>query len=178
VPERFAADQPFTPRRYLAAMASVYGRPPSEAATEIDGWAERLRFTSLLDRPLSELSKGSAQKVGLMQALLGRPELLVLDEPWEGLDAATRVEVPRIVSDVLAAGGRVLISDHLGQTGEIPGLRRWELTGGVLREPDGSAVAAIIEVEVAESEVRAAVESLRAAGHKVVNVRGRARAAT
>jgi ABC-type Mn2+/Zn2+ transport system ATPase subunit len=178
VPERFPADQPFTPRRYLAAMAAAHGRVAADAAAGIEVWAERLRFTSLLDRPIAELSKGSAQKVGLMQAMLGHPELLVLDEPWEGLDAATRGEVPRIVADVLGAGGQVLISDHLGQTGALPGLRRWDLTGGVLREPDGTEDVAVIEIEVAGSEVRTAVENLRAAGHKVVNVRGREKAAT
>ena len=54
------------------------------------GWAR----TPYVEYRLAELSKGTAQKVGLAQALLRPPGLLVLDEPWEGLDAATRELVP------------------------------------------------------------------------------------
>ncbi|MER6590998.1 ATP-binding cassette domain-containing protein [Micromonospora purpureochromogenes] len=64
---------------------------------------------------LPELSKGTAQKVGLAQAMLRRPGLLVLDEPWEGLDSAARELVPALVDEVLAAGGSVLVSDHRGR---------------------------------------------------------------
>lgn len=48
----------------------------------MDRWAQRLHLTPFLDTRLAELSKGSAQKVGLAQALLVLPDLLVLDEPW------------------------------------------------------------------------------------------------
>jgi len=58
--------------------------------------AERLGLGPLLEVPLAQLSKGSAQKVGLAQALLVPPGLLVLDEPWSGLDAAARDAVPDV----------------------------------------------------------------------------------
>jgi ABC-2 type transport system ATP-binding protein len=134
VPERFPADQPFTARRYLTAMARVSGQPAAGVADAIEQWAERLHMSRLLDTALAELSKGTAQKVGLIQGMLCRPDLLILDEPWEGLDAATRAEVPRIIADVLAAGGRVLISDHLDQAGAVDDVRRWELADGTLTE--------------------------------------------
>jgi ABC-type multidrug transport system ATPase subunit len=170
VPERFPADQPFTARRYLTSMAAVRGDPIDDLAH----WAERLHFTGLLDRPISQLSKGSAQKVGLIQAMLARPELLILDEPWEGLDGLTREQVPLIIAEVLAAGGRVLISDHQGQTADLPGLRRWDLTSGELSETDEPADDwMVVEVAVTASDVPEAVATIEAAGHKVLNVRGR-----
>ena len=56
-------------------------------STVVDAWIERLGLAEHRDTRLADLSKGTAQKVGLAQALLLPPGLLVLDEPWEGLDA-------------------------------------------------------------------------------------------
>jgi ABC-2 type transport system ATP-binding protein len=171
VPERFPPGQPFTARRYLTAFAAVRGRPDPAALAR---WAERLHFTPMLNTPLPELSKGSAQKVGLIQALLASPDFLILDEPWEGLDAATRAEIPLIVAEVVARGGRVLISDHSGGTPELPGMRRWQLTDGELTEVTaGRAAECVVEVAVAAADVPTAVASLRAAGHRVMSVRVR-----
>jgi ABC-2 type transport system ATP-binding protein len=169
VPERFPADQPFTARRYLTSIARVRGH----GLELLPEWAERLHFTGLLDRPLNQLSKGSAQKVGLLQAMLAEPDLLILDEPWEGLDAQTRELVPVIVEEVLAAGGRVLISDHQGQTAELPGVRRWDLSAGELREAADSEAWVVVEVAVEMSDVDRAVATFESAGHKVLRIRGR-----
>lgn len=178
VPERFPADQPFTGYRYLLAMARIRGLGSAEARQAIGGWAERLHCAQLLHTPLADLSKGSAQKIGLIQAMLRTPELLVLDEPWEGLDAATRDEVPLIIAEVIAEGGRVLLSDHLGLAGELPGVRRWELRDGELSEATRATTECVIEVAVAASDVPAAVASLRAAGHRIVGVRAEERTVT
>lgn len=61
---------------------------------------------------MSELSKGSSQKVAVAQALLAEPELLVLDEAWTGLDTAARTELERAVLERRAAGGTVVFVDH------------------------------------------------------------------
>lgn len=171
VPERFPADQPFTAYRYLLAMARIRGLAEAEARRTIGGWADRLHFAKLLNTPMAELSKGSAQKVGLIQAMLRPPELLILDEPWEGLDSTARAEVPHIITEVVAAGGRVLLSDHLGAAGDLPGVRRWELVDGALADAADDAAECVIEVAVAASEVPSATASLRAAGHRILRVR-------
>ena len=171
VPERFPADQPFTARRYLLGMAAIHGLAPADARRAVGEWAARLHLERLLDHQLAELSKGSAQKVGLIQGLVHRPDLLILDEPWEGLDAATRAEVPAIVTETLDRGGRVLISDHLGGVASLPDVRTWELADGVLSSPALDAPDRIIEVAVAAADVDAALADLRAAGHRVLGVR-------
>jgi ABC-type multidrug transport system ATPase subunit len=171
VPERFPADQPFTTRRYLLGMAAIHGLAPAGARREVGDWAVRLHFEGLLDSPLAELSKGSAQKVGLIQGLVHRPDVLILDEPWEGLDAATRQEIPAVVTEVLARGGRVLISDHLGEVSSLPDVRTWELADGVLSWPAVDVAECVIEVAVAAADVNAALADLRAAGHRVLGVR-------
>ncbi|WP_229073975.1 ATP-binding cassette domain-containing protein [Actinoplanes sp. DH11] len=194
VPERFPAAQPFTAIGYLRAMAQVRGLPPAAA----DPWVERLGLAPHAGTALTDLSKGTAQKVGLAQALLAPPGLLVLDEPWEGLDAASRTLVPEIVAEVTGGGGAVLVSDHRGEIAGLPDAEHWLLTDGELRqapEPCPSATAGraageppragertagevaaddvVVEVVVRRHEADAAVVRLRASGHRVLGVRER-----
>ncbi|MEO3776020.1 ABC transporter ATP-binding protein [Micromonospora sp. B11E3] len=175
VPERFPADQPFTVGRYLAGMARVAGLGAAEADRAVERWAERLGLTRFRDVRLPELSKGTAQKVGLAQAMLRRPGLLVLDEPWEGLDAAARDLVPALIDEVLADGGSVLVSDHRGETVRLPGAARWTVADGTVTAegpaagPGGSV--AVVEIAVPAARVAGAVARLRADGHHVLRVR-------
>ena len=173
VPERFAAAQPFTAQRYLLHMAAVRGMTPAAARAAVDHWAQRLYLTPFLGTKMSQLSKGSAQKVGLAQALLVPPGLLVLDEPWEGLDARTRDEVPAIIGEVTAEGGMVLVSDHRGETVKMAHTAQWLMQDGLL-----TVVAAqdaerrcVIEISVAVSQAESTAARLRADGHQVLAVR-------
>ncbi len=163
VPERFPTDQPFTVASYLTAMGRALGAPPG-----VGDWAERLGLAPLLGVRLGELSKGSAQKVGLAQALLVPPDLLVLDEPWEGLDAQTREVVPEIVAGVVSRGGSVLISDHRGEVARLPGATVWTVAdGGVAETAPADQRPWVIEVRVAAALAPGVVADLRAAGHEV-----------
>ncbi|MEU4559113.1 ATP-binding cassette domain-containing protein [Actinoplanes sp. NPDC023936] len=181
VPERFPAALPFSCAGYLRSMAAVRGVRQGAA----DEWIERLGLAAHAETPLADLSKGTAQKVGLAQALLTPPGLLVLDEPWEGLDAASRSLVPEIVAEVTGHGGVVLVSDHRGEIASLPGAAHWTVTDGELRVTDapahvpaqfagGAAAPAdevIVEVAVRRQEAAAAVAGLRASGHRVIGVR-------
>ncbi|TXK42955.1 ATP-binding cassette domain-containing protein [Nonomuraea sp. C10] len=126
-PDRFPGEQPFTVSGYLDHMARVCGgrwRP----------WAERLNMEQLLGVRLRELSKGSAHKVGLAQALMAEPGLLLLDEPFAGLDSGTRDELPPIVAELSARGAIVVTADHQGGLRDLPSLRHWTITDGRLVE--------------------------------------------
>jgi ABC-type multidrug transport system ATPase subunit len=175
VPERFPAEQPFTARQYLQRVAAVRGA----AEGAVEAWAARLALTPYLDTRLPALSKGTAQKVGLAQALLVPPGLLVLDEPWEGLDAGARVLVPEIVAEVTAAGGAILVSDHRGEIAALPGAVRWTLADGAVAAapppegpPDAPPADVVVEIGVARADAAATVDRLRADGHRVLGVRG------
>jgi ABC-type uncharacterized transport system ATPase subunit len=170
VPERFPADQPFTAGQYLTRMAAVRGL---RGSAEVRHWVERLLLTEHVDTRLADLSKGTAQKVGLVQALLVRPGLLVLDEPWEGLDAVARTLIPDIVAEVTAAGGAVLVSDHRNEIAGLTDAVRWTVADGVVSPEQESAPAdeVIVEVAVRRAEVDATVTKLRAEGHRVLRVR-------
>ncbi|MER7439624.1 ABC transporter ATP-binding protein [Micromonospora avicenniae] len=177
VPERFPADQPFNVEHYLAAMGTMAGLTKAEASRAVDDWTERLGLTRFRRVRLPDLSKGTAQKVGLAQAMLRRPGLLVLDEPWEGLDAASRELVPELIDEVLTGGGSVLVSDHRGETVRLPGARRWVVADGVVSEetPTESQAYAVVEIAVPAARVAGTVARLRAEGHQVRGVRSEVR---
>lgn len=175
VPERFPANQPFTVGAYLIAMARSHGLSRAAATEEVKFWCERLFLNRYLDAHLADVSRGAAQKVGLIQGLIPRPQLLVLDEPWEGLDSQTRDLIPDIVAEVLATGGSVLVSDHLGEINRLPGALRWHVESG--RVDHYEVVASVqptryvIEIGVAATEVPDVVAQLRGLGHEALKVR-------
>ncbi|MFE6779763.1 ATP-binding cassette domain-containing protein [Streptomyces sp. NPDC057702] len=112
VPERFPAELPFTAAGYLTHLGRAHGLDRRRAAREATRWLEYLDAAEHARTPLSDLSKGSAQKVAVAQALLADPELLVLDEAWTGLDQRARAALDRAVADRVADGGAVVFVDH------------------------------------------------------------------
>jgi ABC-2 type transport system ATP-binding protein len=70
------------------------------------------RFQVVLDRPIRQLSKGNRQKVGLVQAFMHRPALVVLDEPTAGLDPLLQKEVRALLRETAADGRTVFLSSH------------------------------------------------------------------
>lgn len=97
--------------RYAASLKSIGGRLLKE---EVDRVAERVHITDVMERLVGNLSKGYRQRVGLAQALLGDPDVLILDEPTVGLDPRQIQEVRGLIKEL---GGRhtVLLSTHIMQ---------------------------------------------------------------
>ncbi|WP_030249011.1 ABC transporter ATP-binding protein [Streptomyces sp. NRRL S-455] len=112
VPERFPAALPFTALGYLTHLGTVHGLTRAAAVRAAGECLERLGAAAYAGTPMARLSKGTSQKVAVAQALLGEPELLVLDEAWTGLDADARAEFERAVAERTAAGGSVVFVDH------------------------------------------------------------------
>lgn len=173
VPERFPTDPPFSVAAYLTAVGRLRGLAETAAASAAAAWIDRLGLGPFRRSTLADLSKGTAQKVGLAQALVVPPDLLVLDEPWEGLDAGARAMIPEIVGEVVAAGGAVVLSDHRGETARLPATAEWRVAGNrVTVEADAGADAeCVIEVAVSAAAAPAAIALLRAAGHDNLRVR-------
>ncbi|MBW8486011.1 ATP-binding cassette domain-containing protein [Actinomadura parmotrematis] len=146
------------------ASSSTASRAISATAA-IEHWASQLRFEHLLDTRLSELSKGSAQKVGLAQALLPSPDLLVLDEPFAGLDAETRDALPELLESWAADGTTILVSDHQGALSQTSA-RRLQLQEGALHPLDGPTWTTL-HVRVRTDEADALTSRLREEGHRV-----------
>ncbi|MEW1723053.1 ABC transporter ATP-binding protein [Streptomyces sp. NPDC093109] len=112
VPERFPVALPFTAAGYLVHLGRIHGLPSALAAARAVEWLDRFGAGEHARTPLSELSKGTSQKVAVAQALLAEPELLVLDEAWTGLDVPARTELDLAVVERVAGGGTVVFVDH------------------------------------------------------------------
>jgi ABC-2 type transport system ATP-binding protein len=97
-----------TARQLLEHLAQVRG---GRGADRIALLAERFRLD--LDRPVRTLSKGNKQKVGVVQALMHRPELALLDEPTSGLDPLLQQEFLTLVREERDAGTSVFLSSHV-----------------------------------------------------------------
>ena len=95
-----------TARRHIAWFAAARGLAGAAAVDLVD------RFQVDVDRPVRELSKGNRQKVGLVLAFLGRPRLVVLDEPTTGLDPLMQAEFEALVRETVADGRTVFLSSH------------------------------------------------------------------
>lgn len=101
-----------TVRGYLRFVATLRGVPRGQLATELERVADATGTTAVMGRVIQNLSKGFRQRVGLAQALLGSPPVLILDEPTEGLDPIQRAEVRRLIKGL---GGKhtVILSTHI-----------------------------------------------------------------
>jgi ABC-2 type transport system ATP-binding protein len=96
-----------TAREQLDSLARLRGSVDEALRTEL---CERLQVD--LDRPIRQLSKGNRQKVGIVQAFMHRPELVVLDEPTAGLDPLLQTEVRALLRETAEQGRTVFISSH------------------------------------------------------------------
>ncbi len=112
VPERFPKTVPFTPLRYLEHLGRIRGLAPGPLEADIDRLFLRFGLWPFATVRIGTLSKGTRQKVAIAQALLGGPGLLILDEPWSGLDAPAQEALTGSILEVAAAGGAVVVTDH------------------------------------------------------------------
>jgi ABC-2 type transport system ATP-binding protein len=97
---------------YLKFVASLKGVPGRGVKAEVERVAGLTGLTDVLGRVIQNLSKGYKQRVGLAQALLGSPPVLILDEPTEGLDPTQRAEVRSLIKG-LAGKHTVILSTHI-----------------------------------------------------------------
>jgi ABC-2 type transport system ATP-binding protein len=141
-----------TASEYLDLAGSLFGLDPGTLRTRAGELLERLGLQAHARKRLRKFSKGMTQRLGMAQALLNRPSLLVLDEPMSGLDPIGRAEVKQLLRDERERGATVLLSSHvlaetetlcdrvgilksgrLVEVGSVPGLlatgvREWEIT--------------------------------------------------
>lgn len=93
VPEHFPENIRFKIHDYLMLVGKMSSQPDDELQIRIENYAERFAITDFLTTPLKNCSKGTKQKVGIIQALLNSPDILLLDEPLTGLDEQAKNEL-------------------------------------------------------------------------------------
>ncbi|MBR5970241.1 MAG: ATP-binding cassette domain-containing protein [Lachnospiraceae bacterium] len=96
----------------LSYFAQLHGMKRAEAVKSIDYWLDRLEMTEHRNKRLDTLSKGNQQKIQLVTALAHNPEIVILDEPFSGLDPVNAQLLKDIVREEISRGKIVLFSSH------------------------------------------------------------------
>ena len=101
-----------TVREYLDFVARIKGVAPGERRTRVDAVMQRTRVADMASRHCGKLSKGYRQRVGLAQAILHNPDVLILDEPTAGLDPKQIIETRDLIRS-LAGNHTIILSTHI-----------------------------------------------------------------
>jgi len=168
LPEGAPAYPDMTPRGFLGFVAAVRGYDGAERAKRIAIAVERANLQDVLEQPIDTLSKGFKRRVGLAQALIHDPEVLVLDEPTDGLDPNQKFEVRRLI-ETMAADKAIIVSTHILEEVEAACTRVIIIAGGrVVADGTPAALAArdpihnAVLVRLAPAAAEAARRKLRA----------------
>lgn len=96
----------------LMYFAELKGMNKQEANNAIQNWAKKLKVEEYMEIPAEKLSKGNQQKIQFMTAIIHNPELVVLDEPFSGLDPVNTELLKNIIIDLVKRGKYVIMSAH------------------------------------------------------------------
>jgi len=102
-----------TPRETLRYYGRLFGFDGQTCQDRIESLLDMVDLRAAANRPIGEFSKGMARRVGLAQALINNPDLLILDEPTSGLDPIACREVKDLIRLLAKAGKTILMSSHL-----------------------------------------------------------------
>jgi ABC-2 type transport system ATP-binding protein len=166
----FLPEQPYfydylTVLETLDLYARLYGIDASARARRVAEVIEQVRLGHKVRASLRSLSKGTLQRVGIAQAILNRPRLVILDEPMSGLDPAGRRHMRELILSLRGDGTTVIFSSHILPDAEAVCDRVGILTGGKMREvidlrrDRGNAVYTMVVREV-DASVLARLEGL------------------
>ena len=112
LPEGAPCYPEMTPSSFLEFIADIRGLTPAERKTRLDSVIEALHLGPVLDQSIDTLSKGFKRRVGLAQAILHDPKVLILDEPTDGLDPNQKHEVRELIRS-MAANKLIVLSTHI-----------------------------------------------------------------
>ena len=113
LPETGALYASLSAHEHLLLLSDLYELDPITTRARIEALTERLGLGGLLNRKIDSLSKGQKQKVAVCTAFLHEPDILLLDEPLNGLDVESVRTLRDMIREVAARGGAVLYSSHI-----------------------------------------------------------------
>lgn len=153
LPEQPAFYEYLSGREFLVFVGELFGLPPAVLSERVTSLLERVGIAESAHRPIRTYSKGMQQRLGIAQALLNDPRLLLLDEPMSGLDPIGRRFVRDLLLELRAQGRSILFSTHIIPDAEfvcdrIALMRAGQLTAvGTLDDllglPTGFEIAAV-----------------------------------
>lgn len=178
LPQDFGYYPNYTAKEFLLYMAALKGIPREEAGKRADELLEVVGLTEAASKKVKTFSGGMKQRVGIAQALLNEPKILILDEPTAGLDPKERVRFRNLISDY--ANDRIVIlsthivSDIEAIADEVLLMRKGKLVSqGTVAELTKEAEGKVWELTITPAEAKiwqekAAVANLRHEGEQVV----------
>lgn len=181
LPQEFGFYPEFTVKNYLDYIAALKGLPKTEGKKRIDTLLETLTLGDVRNKKIVKLSGGMKRRVGIAQALLNEPEVLVLDEPTSGLDPGERVRFRNLLSE-FAHDRIVLISTHIVSDVEYIATRNAIMkdgkiissgtTGELVREMEGRVWTVCVDAaDVPKYEHMMCIASLRNEANNQVSLR-------
>ena len=112
LPQHFGYYPSYSPRRFLTYIATLQSVRPSRIGNRVDELLQLVGLADVADKKMRTFSGGMIQRVGIAQALIHDPDLVILDEPTAGLDPRERVRFRNIIHE-LAADRTVILSTHI-----------------------------------------------------------------
>lgn len=181
LPQEFGFYPEFTVQDYLEYVAALKGLTKKNTRDKIEELLTRLTLEDVRRKKIVKLSGGMKRRVGIAQALLNEPEVLILDEPTSGLDPGERVRFRNLLSE-FAQNRIVLISTHIVPDVEYIAFRNAIMKdGGIVSEGTTEELVGIMEgkvwstempqCDVHKAEQKAKVVNLRNISGSVVSVR-------
>jgi ABC-2 type transport system ATP-binding protein len=113
LPEERGIYKNMTVIRLLRFFAELKGMPAREAHTNAAGWLDRFDLADRANSKVKELSKGNQQKVQFIASILHEPDVMILDEPFSGLDPLNQQLLRQIIVDLRRAGKTIIFSTHI-----------------------------------------------------------------
>jgi len=113
LPEERGVYKAMRVRKLLTFFAELKGVSAKDSKPRIDQWLERMELTDRADARVKELSKGMQQKIQFIGAILHEPEIVILDEPFSGLDPLNQRVLREIISELKANGRTIIFSTHI-----------------------------------------------------------------
>ncbi len=142
------------PHEFLTFVASLYGLSARKSRGKAEELLEFVGLSHAINRPIRKFSKGMVQRLGLAQALVHEPRIVVLDEPQSGLDPIGRKEVKDMIRDLKAKGRTVFFSSHiLHDVEDVCDEVALMILGKVI---DKGRVETLVSAEVIETELEVA----------------------
>ncbi len=112
LPEERGLYLKFTVKNQLLYFSSLYGMKKSEALETIKYWLDRFEISEYLNKKVETLSKGNKQKIQLIVAIMHNPDVIILDEPFSGLDPVNVETFKSVIRELLKKGKTLIFSSH------------------------------------------------------------------
>ena len=160
-----------TPREYLRFVLQAKGVPHREWQEQLERVMDKTRITDVQNRLIRNLSKGYRQRVGIAQALIGNPEVIILDEPTVGLDPAQIIEIRELIRELGREHTLVLSSHILSEVQAVCDAIMIISKGRLVASDTPENLTALLAgASTLELEIRATGDEVRTILGKVENV--------